>query len=233
MKNLGSQLKKISLFKDLSSAELEQLARYCQLSKYDPYTSIVEQNSRSNNIYFIVAGKVKVSYQSHMGKEVMIFEHGRGDTIGALSLVETKFPLTRATTASPTSILSMDKEQFCHILKSLPAVSFRLNHYLLELLNTLTERIIEFTLLDVNTRIRAELLRLAKLANANSNIATISPIPTHYDIASRVSTHREAITRELKALESKGFIERKPRALTILDRAALAKMVENSLGNPC
>jgi len=64
----------------------------------------------------------------------------------------------------------------------------------------------------------------------DENTAAISPVPTHADFASRVSTHREAVTRELNALERAGLIGRDGSALIVHDVARLARLVEDVLG---
>ena len=50
------------------------------------------------------------------------------------------------------------------------------------------------------------------------------------DIASRVSTHREAVTRELNRLSRIGIIERQRGALVVKDVNRLAQMVHNATG---
>jgi hypothetical protein len=56
--------------------------------------------------------------------------------------------------------------------------------------------------------------------------AVIAPAPTHAEIASRISTHREAVTRELNALARARLIEKRSGVLVIRDIAALTEMVE-------
>ena len=82
---------------------------------------------------------------------------------------------------------------------------------------TLTKRVYEFSTLAVNNRIQAELLRLASLAPREGKSARLIPPPTHADIASRVSTHREAVTRELNRLSRIGLIKRQPGILIVRD----------------
>ena len=68
-------------------------------------------------------------------------------------------------------------------------------------IRSLTTRVYElFSTLAVNNRIQAELLRLASFTCQGGNSARIAPAPTHVEIASRVSSHREAVTRELNRL---------------------------------
>lgn len=90
----------------------------------------------------------------------------------------------------------------------------------------LTTRVNEFTNLDVRGRIHAELLRLARSDAGGENRGVISPVPTHAEIAARVSTHREAVTRELNRMERAGLLERRRGAFVLLDLAELSTSVE-------
>jgi hypothetical protein len=63
------------------------------------------------------------------------------------------------------------------------------------------------------------------------NAAMIQPAPTHADLASRISTHREAVTRELNQLSRDGLVERQAGALAIHDVERLARLVQNVVGH--
>src|SRR5690606_30315422 len=94
------------------------------------------------------------------------------------------------------------------------------------LIRNLTDRVVDYSTLGVRNRIQAELVRMAHEAGVARNSATLSPIPRHIDIASRVSTNREAVARELAELARKGIVERRRGALVVLDVARLAAMVD-------
>jgi len=56
----------------------------------------------------------------------------------------------------------------------------------------------------------------------------VSPPPTHAELAARVSSHREAITRELNALARARLIERRRGAIVLLDADRLRAMIAES-----
>jgi Crp-like helix-turn-helix domain len=97
---------------------------------------------------------------------------------------------------------------------------------------------LEYALKFVNTHVyvwtcaidkdQAELLRLASLVEGKS--ARIVPAPTHVEIASRVSTQREAVTRELNRLSRIGIIERRGGTLLVKDTDRLSEMVHDATG---
>ena len=85
---------------------------------------------------------------------------------------------------------------------------------------------VEFSTLGVPNRIHAELLRLAR--RPNSRRAGRISQPTHAEIAARISTHRGAVTRELKQLERKGVIERNRGSIVIKNLEEFEQMVEEA-----
>jgi len=94
--------------------------------------------------------------------------------------------------------------------------------------------VVEFSTLAVNNRIHAELLRLARGQMTEPAVdvdaVMIPQLPTHQEIANRISTHREAVGRELARLEKLGLIARDGHALKILDVPHLARMVAEVKG---
>ena len=88
---------------------------------------------------------------------------------------------------------------------------------------SLTERLFELIALNVQTRIHCELLRLAQGGEQRGGIIEIRNPPTHAELANRIGTHREAVTRELTALSGMKIIRHGRRSLQILDLARLER----------
>ena len=88
----------------------------------------------------------------------------------------------------------------------------------------------DLSTLAANNRVQADLLRQA-LNNLNGdNSASISPIPVHADIASRVSTTRETVARVMNDLARQGIVERQKNVFVIQDVNRLQEMIEKVRG---
>ena len=99
------------------------------------------------------------------------------------------------------------------------------------LVRQLSERLVDLSTLDVHNRLDAELLELARAGRSEGNVAIIDPAPRHADLASRISTYREQVTRELSALVRAGILERAGRTLVVRDVARLARLVAAARGS--
>ncbi len=122
----------------------------------------------------------------------------------------------------------MSARAFQDLLAEFPTIALAVMVSMAGAIRALNERVVEFSTLGVRNRIHAELLRLARAGRVIEGTGRISPPPTHAEIASRISTHREAVTRELKQLENQSLLERTRGAFVIKDLNELERMVEDA-----
>ncbi len=219
----------IELFGDLAARDFEALDLKCNWRRYAAGQQIVAHHDATTDVYFIVSGDVRVVIYSLAGKEITFRDMGAGRTFGELSAIDGKPRSANVIALTDAVVPSMPAGVFWQVLRDHPEVSARILKQLAGLARNLSERVFEFSALGVKNRIHAELLRLARDHGGDGNSAIISPAPTHAEIASRLSTHREAVTRELNALDQGGLIERRGGALIISDIPRLARLVDEIL----
>lgn len=231
MRATAETLRGIDLFTDLSADERRELAGHCQVHHFEADKRIVSREDSSTDVYFIVSGKVRVTIFSRSGKEVSFRDLAAGQLFGDVSAIDGGPRSASVVTLSDAIIVSMPAEVFWGVLRKYSAAAEVMLRELTRLVRSLSERVVEFSTLGVKNRIHAELLRLAREHMLDANKAVIMPAPTHNEIASRVSTHREAVTRELNHLAQDGLIERQRGGLAILDVARLSRLVEDVHGS--
>ncbi len=216
----------IGLFSDLSSRDLAALDQACHWRSYQAGQRILSRRDETTDVFFVVSGVVRVAAYSLDGKEVAFRDQGAGEFFGELSAIDGAPRSTDVYALSDAVIPSMPVEIFWNLLRDQPEVSTKMLRHLADMTRKLSARVYEFSVLAVKNRVHAEILRLAHGQGDGDNRAFISPAPTHADIASRVSTHREAVTRELNALDRAGVIERRDGCLIVPDVARLTRMVD-------
>ena len=219
----------IEFFDGLGSADREALARLCRWHRYAAHQYIIGHQDETNDVYFIVDGRVRVTVFSPSGKEVSFADLPAGKSFGEMAAIDGAPRSATVIALSNTVLASMSAKAFRRVLDDHADVAAKMMQNLVGLVRRLSDRVVEFSVLAVRNRIHAELLRLARDQGLDGDTAVITPVPTHADIASRVSTHREAVTRELNALARDGLVERRDGALVIADVARLAQLVETGL----
>jgi CRP-like cAMP-binding protein len=223
-------LAKIGILVGLSPAALERIRRRCSWRRYEPGEPIVDYLDSSDNVFFITEGEASVTIYSLSGKAVSFRELSAGEMFGEFPAIDEGTRSASVEARTQCLVAYMPADEFRELLRKEWVVTQALLRKLVMTIRALTTRVYEFSTLAVNNRIQAELLRLSNLASREGNAARIAPAPTHVEIASRVSTHREAVSRELNRLSRMGLIERRGGTLLIKDVDRLAKMVHEASG---
>ena len=95
-------------------------------------------------------------------------------------------------------------------------------------IRTLNQRLAEQSFLQAKHRLYAELLRLSKPRAANPSQRSISPPPTQKELAERIGTRREVVSRELNSLAKEGIFEKTRGALVLVNVAELQKRISDA-----
>ena len=222
----------IKEFNGLSLHDREMIAHVCQWHRYEVGEEILRYHDHSTSVFFITQGEVRVTFYSMCGKEVILCDLPAGEIFGELTAIDGQ--LRSATVVARTSsvVATISSADFHELIFRNRPIAAAILQRLTAQIRRLTERVFEFSTLAVRNRVQAELLRLAGKHPIVANKGVISPIPTHTELANLVSTHREAVTRELNRLEKEQLILRKDHELHILDMTKLTGMVENARSDP-
>lgn len=200
----------------------------CKWRSFEPDEVILNLDDKSTDIYFIARGEVRVTVFSQTGRTVIMRDFKAGDHFGEYAAIDSEPRSASIVALTRTVVAQMAAQTFKDLLAEFPAISLAVMVSMAGAIRTLNERVVEFSTLGVRNRIHAELLRLARAGRIVEGTGRISPPPTHAEIASRISTHREAVTRELKQLENQALLERTRGAFVIKDLAELERMVEDA-----
>jgi CRP-like cAMP-binding protein len=216
----------VDIFRSLDNGARTSIARHCHTYRYPAQHDIVCHRDTDDDVYFVISGKVRATICSRTGKEVAFRDIGAGEMFGDLSAIDGRPRCANVITLGESVVLDMSSSAFQDVLHGHSQVAFAVLCGLTELVRHLSDRVVEFSTLGVNNRIHAELLRLAKEYPRNDAVVEITHPPTHADIASRVSTRREAVTKELSRLSDMGLIERRGKSLVVHDLERLARMID-------
>jgi CRP/FNR family transcriptional regulator, cyclic AMP receptor protein len=200
----------------------------CRWRSFEPDEVILNLHDETTDIYFIARGEVRVTVFSQTGRTVIMRDLKTGEQFGEYSAIDSEPRSASIVALNRTVVGLMPAQIFQDLLAEFSGVSLAVMVSMAGAIRTLNERVVEFSTLGVSNRIHAELLRLARAGRIVDGMGRISPPPTHAEIASRISTHREAVTRELKQLEIQGLLERTRGAFVVKDLVELERMVEDA-----
>jgi CRP-like cAMP-binding protein len=223
-------LGRIPLFEGLPTNEIGALAQQSSSRRYAAKELILGQDDPTRDVFFIMGGRVRVSAFSASGREVSYRHLGAGQMFGEVAAIDGKRRSATVIALEETSVVQLSARAFCAVLERHPRVANAMLCRLTGLVRMLSDRVFEFGTLDVRHRIHAELLRLARDEGLGKDGGVIiERSPTHSELANRVRTHREAITREISALTRAKIIVRANDALIIRDIERLTSLLADGM----
>ena len=187
--------------------------------------TLVEKDSRSTDVFLLREGTAQVVLYSPAGREVWVNTAGPGDLVGELAALDGEPRSTSVVALTNLSVIAMTAAEFLACLEASPHAALWLARRFAAGMRKLTEQVYELSLLNVQTRVHRELLRLARTGELHGGVIEIRPAPTHAELASRIGTHREAVTREIRALAKDNIIKSGRRSLIILNLERLERTV--------
>ena len=221
-------LAQIPFFKDVSDIDLSPYDRRCSWKKFDDGEVIVDYEESSSDVYFIIAGELRILIRTAAGKEIILADAKSGQFIGELSAIDGEKRSANVTALTRVELCIMTAAAFREILFSSPIACDKVLRLLSRRVRDLDARLAEHTILDLKHRLYSELLRMSVSRTGHPGERIVSPPPFHHVLASRIGCRREQVTREISALTGDGLLDKTRGGLVILkphlleERIALA-----------
>ena len=192
-----------SRFWGMSEKHFQALAKRGAVKAYPRNTVIVNEGDRSDSLYIILSGKVKVYLADEEGKEILLTIQGPGEYFGEMVLDQGPRSAS-VMTLEPAKFSVISTDEFKRFLTEHPDAGPELVMSLIHRVRELTKTVGNLALLDVYGRVARLLLELAVEVNGEM---VISERLTQQDMASRVGCSREMISRILKDLRTGGYLK--------------------------
>lgn len=223
-------VKSIQLFASLNVADCEAISRRATLASFKAGELIVSRKESRRELYCLVGGTVHVTAFGANGREISYKEKFGGDIFGELSAIDSAPRSADVIAKTDVTLFALSHEHFNELLQLHSSIAILLLNRFAAEIRSLTSRVYSFSALSVSNRIRQLILQLAEDHAGDNGHAVTVVFPTHAQVASRVATTREAVTREISSLSSDGIIEKVEDGLRILDVQKLRDLIESELG---
>ena len=186
-------------------------------------TLVMRPETATESIYFVMDGRIRLYRLAPTGEQVFQGELGPGDCLKCPKILGHHECHAFAEAIVDTTLEVLSKPLFDHLRRD----SVHFNQILVrELSNQMADldrRLYESSVMPMKVRLHAELLRISRRRRDGALI--ISPPPTHQDLACRIGSQREAVSKELKRLERDGVITRSRGAIQIVREGVLRQEI--------
>lgn len=186
----------------LSDADLIAVGSHGIARTYPKNTIIVTEGDKTDSLYIILEGRVKVFVSDVEGHDLVLSTQGAGEYFGEMVLDEGPRSAS-IMTLEPSRFLVVPKSDFRDFVARNPAFALSLIEKLIGRARALTASLKSLALMDVYGRVARLLL---ELADDTGGKLAISQRLTQQEIASRIGASREMVSRILKDLSTGGYL---------------------------
>lgn len=190
--------------------------------RYPPGRVVIAHLDDGDDVHVVLEGAAEVTLHGDDGRQVAYRLLRAGDVFGELAAMDRQPRSASVVTRDAALIGVMPARRFEALLADRPELRRAFLRHLSSVIRALTERVFEMSALFVRQRLARELLRAAEADADGSGDAVIRNPPTHFDLAARIGSHREAVSREMSELRRNAIVVREGPALRIKDPVQLA-----------
>ena len=195
----------------LESPALRELAARGRMQQYRKDVVMLQEGDHGDTLYIVLAGRVKVFATGVDDREIVFDIHGPGEYVGEMALdggprSASVMTLEPTTCSVVTRVTLKD-----HIAKH-PEFAFELLAKVIRRARRATESARDLALLEVYGRVRR---LFDSIAVERDGTRLIPEKLTHQEIADRVGSSREMISRLLKDLSEGGYISVSEKLITL------------------
>lgn len=203
------------LWKGLSPAESEQVARVCPERRFSNGNTIFAPGDPPDALYVLKSGLVTLSHLSENGQQSILRVFGPGDVFGELLLTVTARPFL-ATALTDCVVTVIPGKAFLRLLSAIPRIGLNfiavLSRHLAEMALDRAQASHKWSL----QRLALTLLKLGAAHGVEKKAGAAIALPlTHQILADMIGTSRETVTRHLGGLKRRGIVRQRGRTLLI------------------
>ena len=213
--NRGASLREVAL----AELKLPSLPR----KRVSAGTLIMRPETATESLYFVMDGRVRLYRLAPTGEQVFHGELGPGDCLKCPRIVGQHECHAFAEAFVDSTLEVLSKALFDRVLRESMVFNQVLMRDIIHQAADLDQRLYETSVMPMKVRLRAELMRISR--RRRDGVLIVSPPPTHQDLACRIGSQREAVSKELKPLEMDGVITRGRAALHLVREDVLREEI--------
>ncbi len=198
-------IRRVPLFSMLTDAQAVAVADAVAKRRFKRSETIVEQGKKTNALFILLNGRARVMSTDSRGREVILATLKPGDHIGEMSLIDNEPHSATVRTEVQTDVLMLGRTEFARCLPENSSMAYAIMRGLVQRLRHADRKIESLALLDVYGRVARALLEFSVESGEGERL--IREKISRQDIAKMVGASREMVSRVMKDLEERGYIQ--------------------------
>ena len=210
------------LFSALAAEEREQLATLASAHRFETGATLFYEGDACQGLWLLGSGAVKITKTTPAGREIMLTVESAPTSVAEVPLFDGGTYPANATAMRETLAFLLHKDDFRRFCEQHPAVPLKVLAVVGKRLRALVQLVETVTFGSVRQRLARVLLQAAGEATPGAESDPGAAISiTHEELAARLGTVREVVSRNLARFQAEGLLRLVKRQIVVVDAAAL------------
>jgi CRP/FNR family transcriptional regulator len=215
-------LRKNSYFNSLSQAILSEIARGTQLACFNRGEIVFWEGEECTGLHVIEKGSVKLFKLSPQGRELVVRVLEEGATFNEVPVFDNGLNPISVASLEDSEIWIIEAALLRRALARYPELAQSVIANLTKNLRTLLGMVEELSFFQVVNRLARLISQMPTDVETGAKVGWL----TQDDLAARLGTVREVVTRSLRVLERSGAIRVNRRQVVVVDEARLREWAQ-------
>ncbi len=219
----AAALRRVPFFRDLDARSLADLAGSSRIVQVKKGIDLFLEGEACRGMYLLLDGSIKIYRAAASGREQILAIEAPGAIIAELPLLDGEAYPASCAALEDSRLLLLPREAFEEMLRRKPELALGVLRVVGRRLRHLVMLVDELSLLEVPQRLAKYLLALSERRGPSFTLSL-----SNQEIANRLGTVREIVSRNLHRLEQQGAIAIEGRRIRITDENALRDLIDES-----
>jgi CRP-like cAMP-binding protein len=217
-------LQRTQFFGELDTTDLEALAQRAVERRLERGEMLFMAGEQAKGLYVIVEGSVRAYRVSGDGREQVMHVERSGATLAEIPVFDEGPYPSSAAAEEDSLVLFLPREGVLRLCLERPSIALAALRLLARRMRNCAALVESLSLRDVDRRVAQLILEEANDYGSRKGTTIAFQLSlTHAQIAARVGSVREVVSRALARLQQSGLISVDGRQLTVVDEQALRR----------
>lgn len=221
--DLSGTLAQFEFFKGIRKSELDEIAGLALCHDYPKNNILTYRGDPTGAVFMVLSGRVKTILTNDEGREVIVTLLGPGGLFGLTAAVDGGEQLASAVTVQRSSIARFGGKSFIRWTENSPGARGAVARELARNIRELNQKIEAHALMTTKARLFDTLLEIAGAEGEQEpgGDRVSFTRPTHKELANRIGTSREVVSRLLAELREAEMFEADEGRVILVPMSAL------------
>lgn len=212
------RLENVEFLRGLDDEALSQLAKSATWRVFDSEAVVFWEGDTESNLYYLQYGLLKILKSSPEGREQILRLIRAGEIFNEVGVLARRANPATAVALEESGIWLIPRQSIEEVLLQYPKMA-------LQIIENMADKFVDLVSLAADLSLKSVKARFAKLLleQADEDVIERGSWTTQTEMASRLGTVPDVLSRVIRELTRAGIIELDKQRFHILDREALAR----------